>query len=170
VTWAFASSARFRREAVQAAWRSCTDKPLQRGANRRLLPLVRRRHRHARQERRHALERLRVLHASGEVVSGERVPQPQQAFVQILRRGVIARSDGVPQPHVRVWRCREDRSDRAVCAERVGRIEQRIDGGENQVLGPRRDEQIGQQFQITRALFHADDVGHLAHDAQQQRG
>jgi hypothetical protein len=54
------------------------------------------------------------------------------------------------------------------CAERVGRIHQRVDGAVDQFVR-RHHHEIGKQFQIARALLDADDQRHLVHDAGQKR-
>ena len=117
----------------------------------------------------HALQRQRELGERDAVVCVDRVPQAQQAVVQVEREDMVASLDGIPQLDGRARHGRRQHRDHAMRAQRHAGVQQRIDGGEDAVLGARADQQVGQRLQVARTLLDADDAGHLAHDAQQQR-
>jgi hypothetical protein len=103
--------------------------------------------------RRHDLERLRIFRAGRQVVGDQRVPQHQQAPVQVQCSGVIVPLHRIPELHAGARRRRQDRRDRAMSAERERRVEQRVHGVEDAVLRPCRAQEIGQELEIAGALL-----------------
>src|SRR6202171_4302534 len=125
-------------------------------------------HRRAGKGFRQPLQQLGVARAGRQIVRNDRVPERQQFLVQLQRLDMVSGLHRVPQRHGGMRRRAQDRRNRSMRPERVGRIHQRVDRAVDQSVR-RHQHEIGKQLEIAGTLLDADDEQYLVHDAGEQR-
>ena len=93
----------------------------------------------------------------------------QQAAMEVVGAAMIAGRDRVPERDARPRRGARDRRDRAMGAEREGRVEQRVDRAEDAARRRCHHHEIGHELEIAGALLDPDHRRHLGHDPHQER-